>query len=123
MPDSTKLSPQDIGLPPGQLPTKPDHLDEEFRADLAQHQIAHLKETNLNLQSNRKLRQSVARAVYWFMVTWSLAVLALIILAGFKLRGFDLAPTVLAALIGSTTASVIGMVALLVKGLFPGGKL
>jgi hypothetical protein len=119
MPDSTKLSPQDIGLPPGQLPTKPDHLDEEFRADLAQHQIAHLKENNLNLQSTRKLRQSVARAVYWFMVAWSLAVLVLLLFAGFKVMGFDLPPAILAALIGSTTASVIGMVAFLVKGLFP----
>jgi len=47
------------------------------------------------------------------------AVLALLIFAGFKVLGFDLPPAVLAALIGSTTASVIGMVAFLVKGLFP----
>ena len=120
MPNSWKLSPDDIGLPPGQLPTKPDQLDEELRADLAQHQVAHLKENNLNLQSTRRLRQSVARAVYWFMVGWSLSVLALLILDGFKISGFNLPPTVLAALIGSTTASVIGMVAFLVKGLFPG---
>ncbi|MDH3233959.1 MAG: hypothetical protein OEQ29_10560 [Alphaproteobacteria bacterium] len=122
MPDSMKISPDVIGLPPGHLPTKPDHLDEEFRADLAQHQIEHLKENNLNLQSTRKLRQSVARAVYWFMVAWSLAVLALLVLAGFKVFGFDLPPAVLAALIGSTTAGVIGMVAFLVKGLFPSAK-
>jgi len=120
MPDNNqKISPDVIGLPPGQLPTKPDRIDEEFRADLAQHQVEHLKENNLNLQSTRKLRQSVAGAVYWFMVAWSAAVLALLILAGFKLFGFDLPPAVLAALIGSTTASVIGMVAFLVKGLFP----
>jgi len=123
MRDSDKtMTPDVIGLPPGKLPLRPDQVDEEFRADLAQHQVEHLKQTNLNLQSTRKLRQSVARAVYWFMVAWSAAVLALLILTGLRVYGFSLPAAVLAALIGSTTVSVIGMVAFLVRGLFPNAK-
>ena len=53
------------------------------------------------------------------MVSWLCGVFIVIVLSGFNLFSFKLSTTVLTTLIGSTTASVLGLFAIVANYLFP----
>lgn len=58
-------------------------------------------------------------AVYWFVVCYCAAVGGFLLLAGFKkITGFELSDTVLGIISGSTAVSVIGLIGMVISGLF-----
>jgi hypothetical protein len=58
-------------------------------------------------------------AVYWFVVCYCIAVGAFLLLAGFRSHtGFALSDTVLAVISGSTAVSVIGLIGMVITGMF-----
>jgi hypothetical protein len=101
------------------LPTQEDEKSAKFEADLAEQEARHLREENDNLKSTRQLREESARRTYHYLVCLSLGVFTILILDGFKFWGFSLQNQILITLSGGTFASAIGLVAIVVKGLFP----
>jgi hypothetical protein len=78
----------------------------------------------LNLKRKRyaqdaELRKHYARKVYCFMYAYFCMILIIIFLQGFKVGGFDIGGAALATLIGGAFASAVGLVAFVIKGLFP----
>lgn len=74
---------------------------------------------NSNMRRTAKLREESAKAVYKYLVSYSLFSALVIALQGFHLFGFLLPDTALCILIGSTAVSAIGLVAIVLRGLFP----
>ena len=58
------------------------------------------------------------KGVFRFVVSYCGVVGALLILAGFSLGGFALPETILGIIAGSTAVSVIGLIGLVISGLF-----
>jgi hypothetical protein len=86
-----------------------------------------LKEENSNLRQNLTTKSALdalinpyASKSYWFMVLYSMAVGAILLLQGFKAKGFALPEGVLNFLVGSTAATVIGLVGMVLTGVFIG---
>ncbi len=72
--------------------------------------------------SRTKMREDLKDKIYWYWVWWSVFVVIIVLLQGFGKRvGFSLPETLLSIIVGSTTASVIGLISVMVHGLF-GGK-
>jgi len=76
-----------------------------------------------DLAQNLKLRRKFARRVFLLTSLWLAVVVVIILLAGFratyKSHQFQLADSVLLALIGSTTANILGIFVIVVHYLFP----
>lgn len=75
-------------------------------------------EAVLNSRSTRGLREATANRVYWYLVGYSGWSGFLLLLHGSKYNGFSLDTPVLSLLVGSTAVSAIGLVGIVVKGLF-----
>lgn len=73
------------------------------------------------LQQDREERKKYAHRVFLLMAAWLAAMIILVTLAGFKmsLYTFSLSDAVILAMIGSTTASVIGIFLIVATYLFP----
>ena len=85
------------------------------------------KSTELEqLKARRSFEEVVAEmlrpysdAVYWFVVCYCVAVGVFLLLAGFRSHtGFALSDTVLAVISGSTAISVIGLIGMVITGMF-----
>jgi hypothetical protein len=76
-----------------------------------------------SLRQDADLRKQFARRIFWLLIAWLLTVLIALIIDGFKIgiadHSFTLPDSVLLALIGSTTANVIGIFLIVVHYLFP----
>lgn len=61
--------------------------------------------------------------VFWFVVWYCVAVGVMLLMAGFK-EGthFELSDTILGIIAGSTAVSVIGLIGMVISGLFGAGK-
>ena len=68
------------------------------------------------------LRKDYSGKIFKFLICWSSGVGVVLTLQGFNILDFNLPESVLGLLIGSTTAHVIALVGLVVKGLFPINK-
>lgn len=77
-----------------------------------------LKEQIEDIKHYRELRKKYAFRVFGFMCVWSGVVILILLATGFDLWQFDLSNSVLVTLAGGTTASVIGLVGFITKGLF-----
>lgn len=71
------------------------------------------------LQQDREQRKEFAKKIYWLICLWLLGVAALLLLRGWNIWGFYLSETVLIALITTTSANVIGLLAIVILYLFP----
>jgi hypothetical protein len=73
------------------------------------------------LQQDREERKKYAHRVFCLMAAWLAAMIALVALAGFKTSwySFNLSDAVILAMIGSTTASVVGIFLIVATYLFP----
>jgi hypothetical protein len=73
------------------------------------------------LQQDREERKKYAHRVFILMAAWLAAMIVLVTLAGFKTSwySFSLSDAVILAMIGSTTASVIGIFLIVATYLFP----
>lgn len=66
-----------------------------------------------------QMLEGYSNRVFWFVVIYCLAVGALLLLSGFKrYSGFELADTILGITAGSTAVSVIGLIGMVITGLF-----
>jgi hypothetical protein len=62
-----------------------------------------------------------ANKVFWFVVWYCVVVGAMLLLAGFRaVTGFVLSDTILSIIAGSTAVSVIGLIGMVISGLFGG---
>jgi len=77
-----------------------------------------VREANLDLKINRRLRWKYAGWVFCYLVGYSAVVGALLVFSGFGIFGFSLPESVLSFLVGSTAASAIGLVLAVTHGLF-----
>lgn len=69
--------------------------------------------------SARGMRECYAGRAYWYLAAYSLACLLLLVFDGFHFWGFSLSDSILLALVGSTAVSIIGLVGIVLTGLFP----
>ena len=65
------------------------------------------------------MRETAARLAFWYLCVLSAFVILILGLAGFNIFGFHLDTTVLTTLAGGTFISAIGLLGIVVKGLFP----
>jgi hypothetical protein len=76
------------------------------------------EEAALDRQSSRGLRETYARYVYRYLIGYTIGAFSLIVAHGFRFGGFGLDTPVLALVVGSTAIAAIGLVGIVVKGLF-----
>jgi hypothetical protein len=69
-----------------------------------------------------ELIEPMAKRAFAFMCVYCGAVGALVTLHGFKTSGFQLPETVLQFLVGSTATTVIGLVGMVLTGIFVGAR-
>lgn len=100
-----------VGRGSSEVSTSVDELDQIGIADLRKAQIEYLRST-------KELREGYARKTFAFLWAWSTGIFVVLILSGFSFFGFGLPKTALYILVGSTTVSAIGLVALVGQGLF-----
>jgi hypothetical protein len=109
--------PEDIpALDPESIPNEPDP---KTSAEAAYLDKEHKKAALLNIKQDIELRRDYARDVFKLIVFWLAFVGLIVLLQGFKLLGYILADSVMIALITTTTASVIGILLIVVRYLFP----
>lgn len=77
-----------------------------------------------SLEAETRIKLFLSNKTYSYLKWWTRFVCLVILLAGFKsLTGFDLSDTVMVVVVGSTTASVIGLLLAMITGLFGGKKI
>ncbi len=88
-----------------------------------------LKEKNSHLRHQLSTKKEFdkliwpsARNAFCFMCVYAFGVALLLILQGFQLGGFCLPENVLVFLVGSTAATVIGLVGMVLTGVFIGAR-
>lgn len=112
--------------PVAQKRTK-DAKDRQEEAALSQAkaraEIATITESNRDLRVNRRMRHDYAKAVFLYLIAYSVFAGATVVCAGWRLGGFELPTIVLAAIVGSTAVSAIGLVGIVVTGLFKSSPL
>jgi len=102
-------------------PSASEEAEETFASPDEQRSLAEtqtIRESNLDLRMNRRLRWKYAGWVFCYLVCYSMFVGVLLIGSGFNIFGFTLAESVLNFLVGSTAASAIGLVLAVTTGLF-----
>lgn len=74
-------------------------------------------------QVKAALLKPFSRSVFWFVVGYCAVVGAMLILAGWgATTGFTLSDVILGIIAGSTAVSVIGLIGMVISGLFGGSK-
>jgi hypothetical protein len=134
-PDRTSpITLDDLDRAPSALPTT--RSTDELDPQVLRKKFDELSVENFNLKDEIfKLRRSVntsqildsllepyARKAFWFMCTYSCVVCAMLIAAGLRLFGFQLDAGVLQVLAGSTAVTVIGLVGMVLTGIFVGAR-
>lgn len=84
----------------------------------AEAEVARLKAAQSVESVKAQLLEPYVKGVYRFVVGYCATVGGLLLLAGFSLGGFTLPETILGIIAGSTAVSVIGLIGLVVSGLF-----
>ena len=129
--DSDKASLDDIASAPESLPAV---LPESPRAELVElkPRFDQLADENFALKADKaelKQRLSTKAAidgllapysnkVFVFLCSYGVAAFILLLLNGFHLHGFSLDTTVMSFVVGSTAVSAIGLVGLVIRGIF-----
>ena len=72
-----------------------------------------------DLTQDRKQREKYGNRLFWLVVGWLAAIGLIVFLHGFSGVPFDLDIAILSTLIGSTTASVLGLFIIVTNYLFP----
>lgn len=104
--------------PPEQPQTfRSDPQSEEEHKDI-EHEGKIVEDYLKDQENLRRLRLLYAHGSFWVLAGWSVAVTIVIFFCGFRLCNFNLSDTILSILVGSTMASIIGLVAIMGRGLF-----
>lgn len=96
-----------------------DVADEKLRL---QEENSKLKRLNATHEVLNRLIEPSATKAFSFMRMYSGAVGVLLVLSGFSVFGFSLPEQVLVYLVGSTAATVIGLVGMVLTGVFIGAR-
>lgn len=72
-----------------------------------------------DLVQDRDQRRTYANRLFWLIAVWLVVIGLIVLLHGFSHVPFTLSGAVLTTLIGSTTASVLGLFAIVANYLFP----
>ena len=104
--------------------TAPEELNRQsrdyFEADRIGLELELLREELANLKQGRTQRSLYGVFLPFLVVCWLVMVAVVLFLSGFSVSSFQLSDLVLTALIGTATASLIGIFAIVVRDLFPG---
>ena len=97
--------------------------DLAFKLEAAEAEIEELSGQQTVDQVRAKLIGPYANKVYNFVAVYCLVVAVLLVLSGFQKRtNFELSDTILAIIAGSTAVAVIGLIGMVVTGLFGSSK-
>lgn len=120
--DSAPVEPEDLPV------AVDDDLFESYRdmvgdlalqLDEAQAEIQRLEGQQTVAQVKAALLAPYSKRVFWFVVSYCVAVAAMLLLAGWGDRtGFELSDAILGIIAGSTAVSVIGLIGMVITGLF-----
>lgn len=69
-------------------------------------------------QVKARMLEPYVKKVFQFVLWYCIAVAGILIISGFEISGFSLPETILAIISGSTAVSVIGLIGLVITGLF-----
>jgi hypothetical protein len=101
-------------------PTEPDRqaasLYDEEKKSL---ENARLQAEIDDLVQDRDQRKTYGNRLFWLVVVWLIVIGLILTMHGFSYVPFKLSVAVLTTLIGSTTASVLGLFAIVANYLFP----
>jgi len=64
-------------------------------------------------------RKKYGTCIFGLVTVWLVAMVTVLVLQGFSVRSFSLSDAVLVAVVTTTTGGVVGLLALVVKYLFP----
>lgn len=140
MPDHDRLAPkasiEDLDRAPTTLPDAPGNVD--YQAQLAtlqqrftevttekerlQQDFDDLKRGTTTIRELDKLIAPSARKAFTYMSLYSFGAFILLILDGSGWRGFNLDESVLELLVGSTAVTVLGLVGMVLTGIFVGAR-
>jgi hypothetical protein len=118
------VSPDAISAGVGRVDRKQGKDDRDRQEEAAVSQarsraeIASISESNRDLRVNRRMRRDYAKAVFIYLITYSAFAAAVLLLSGWKICGFELPQAALTVVVGSTAVSAIGLVGIVVTGLF-----
>ena len=70
-------------------------------------------------KQRRKLRELFSERIFWFAVAWAGFLVAVLLMEAFNWRLFHLDYRIIVALIAGTSAGIIGLLAAVVKYIFP----
>jgi len=118
------LSVDDISEP--ELPSV-EEAQEEFGAEFAEderktkedYENELLAETIQDRQQDREQRKEYADKLFILIKYWLIALLAVLLINGWGILWFELSDAVLLALVGGTTANVLGLFLIVLYYLFP----
>jgi hypothetical protein len=131
---NSKVTIDDINPAPNNIPETPADSEKESRdwqQKFNELSVRHFKleEENSKLRQNHitsellnQLIEPYAKKSFRYMVGYSLAVGVLLFLCGFKIGGFSLSEQVQSFLVGSTAVTVIGLVGMVLSGIFLGAR-
>ncbi len=98
-----------------------DEQDQQEKLDYDHQRVLteQIKQANLDARTNRDMRRDYGKAVFRYLLGYSIFAGLVVVLAGWgTVTGFMLPVAVLTALVGSTAVSAIGLVGIVVTGLF-----
>jgi len=79
---------------------------------------ARLKREKATSDTLNEIAKPMASKTFWFMCVYSAVVGIILLLDGFSIKNFNLEPEILNFLVGSTAATVNGLVATILTGVF-----
>jgi len=92
------------------------------RVDAAESENIRLKAKKTVDDVKAAMMEPYANGVFWFVIWYCIVVGAIVVLDGFGFLRFHLSDAVLGIIAGSTAVSVIGLIGIVVSGLFGVGK-
>lgn len=138
MPSKTRRDPELIAGAPLELPVGSGDSEENVFYEMASSMASELEEVRAELDRLRTkgaidevkktmdevragMLEGYSNRVFWFVAVYCIAVGAMLLLAGWKGKsGFELSDTILGIIAGSTAVSVIGLIGMVISGLFGG---
>lgn len=131
MPSKTQRDPELISDAPLELPDSTSDSGDRVYYKMAIAAVSELEEVRAELDRVKAKRtidevragmlEGYSNRVFWFVAVYCVAVGAMLLLAGWKQKtGFALSETILGIIAGSTAVSVIGLIGMVISGLFGG---
>jgi len=83
-------------------------------------EVRALHEKNSDTAANRTLRETYANRVFYYLVSYTVSIFLFVLFSGAKFLMIE--NSVLLTMVGSTAVAAIGLVGIVVKGLFGGNN-